>query len=155
MNRMKHKFSALAHGWLYAAGWRPGRVVRTGHWESVLKSAGNPIHPAVLTFLREFGGLKVTHPHWGLPGEFDFFHLSPSAAMEHFPIEEDGLEDANDRVGKPLCAIGTASGDRMILLMDADGKIYTAVDDLLFLVGNTETEALEALCADIKLPSIP
>lgn len=152
---MERNFSSLARSCLRAAGWREGRSIRTDHWESLLRSAGNPIHPAVITFLRELGGLKVVHPHWGLPGEYDNFHLSPSAAMEHFAIEGDGLYDYNDRVGKLLCAIGTSSADRMLLMMDIDGIVYTAVDDLLFLVGNSDTEVLEALCADIKLPPIP
>lgn len=154
-NPMTHAFSMRTRHCLSAAGWREGRTTRTHHWESLLKSAGNPIHPAVLTFLREFGGLKVFHPHRVLPHKYDYFHLSPSAATKHFPIEEDGLEDANERVGKPLCAVGTASNDYLCLLMDADGKIYAATDDLLFLAGNTPIEALEALCADALLPSIP
>lgn len=121
----------------------------------MLKAAGNPVHPTVATFLREFGGLKVTHPHRGLRGAMDSFHISPSAAMKYFPIHDDSLYDCNDRVGKALCAIGTASRDYMILLMDEDGKVYAACDDLMFFVGNSGTEALEALCAGAKLPPIP
>lgn len=152
---MKHAFSILTRGCLYVAGWRQGRTIRTDHWESLLKSAGNPVHPAVIIFLREFGGLKVTHPGRVLKTEIDTFHISPSAAMEHFPIEEDGLYDLNDHVGKKLCAIGTASNDYMCLTMDEDGKVYASCDSFMFFVGNSGPEALEALCAGPELPPIP
>lgn len=152
---MESAFSTITRHCLYAAGWRKGRTIQTDHWESLLRSAGNPVHPAVIEFLREFGGLKVVHPDRFVQGEWDSFHLSPSVAMEHFPIDEDGLYDDNERVGTPLCAIGTAAGDRMLLEMAADGRVFAAVDDLMFFVGNSGAEAIEALCTGPKLPPIP
>ncbi|AUX26034.1 uncharacterized protein SOCEGT47_065870 [Sorangium cellulosum] len=152
---MTHRFSPATEACLKRAGWRPGRSVRTDHWESLLRAANNPVHASVVDFLREFGGLRVVHPHHRVPGKQDYFHINPSIAAKEFPIREDGLYDDNERVGAPLCAIGTACRDYMLLIMDAAGKVYASMDDYLFLVGNSGFEALESLCTPHEWAEIP
>jgi hypothetical protein len=119
---MRQPLSAIAQKCLRQAGWHPGRTIAVDHWESLLLIAKNPVHPSVREFLRQFGGLKVTHPHRHVPGGEDQFHVSPSAALQYFGIDEGGLGDYDDHLQKQLCAIGTASHNRMLLMMDVDGS---------------------------------
>jgi hypothetical protein len=40
-------------------------------------------------------------------------------------------------------------------MMDRLGRVYGGYDDAMLLVGNSPTEAIEALCDERVLPSLP
>jgi len=142
-----YPFSPDVADYLKAAGWRPGRKVTTRHWESLLRHANNPVYPVVVEFLQEFGGLTIYHPNPGHPETDDRdICISPSIAAEHNAIEEDGLIDMNARAGCALCAIGTAREHHILLLMAADGRVFGAMSDLLWLFGMSGCDAIETLC---------
>jgi hypothetical protein len=56
------------------------------------------------------------------------------------------------RVGKPLCVIGAASDDYLILSMDPDGAVYGGYDEQLVIVGNSADDAIDSLCDDRQRP---
>ncbi len=50
-----------------------------------------------------------------------------------------------EHLGMPLCIIGEAGNQHVTLLMDPEGKVYGASEDVLMLWGETGEQAIENL----------
>ena len=146
-------FSAETRALLQQAGWSEDRCVNTSEYEKSLQSEGYPIHAVVVDFLRQFGGLRVVHPHHRLKEEKDEFYINPTVTASH--IYPERVEDYSERVDAPLCVIGEAFSYHMTLVMATDGKVYAGYDDTLIHVGDSGTDAIVALCSGRDMPKIP
>jgi len=131
---------------LEAAGFHPKRRAFTLCFKRTLERAQNPVHPCVMDFLRRFGGLTLTFAHVTRVNEDDVLHLDPSRAAKRFDITPQALAKYNRWSARSLCAIGTAQGDQLLLLMAEDGSVFGARDDLLLRLGDSAEEAIDALC---------
>jgi len=146
-------FSTTTRALLKKAGWYDKRVIDTGVYEDTLRKRRYPVHECVLQFLREFGGLTVIHPHKHFPNEEDRFHLNASKAANS--IDFSRVKSYSARIGTPLCVIGQAYREYMVLLMDSNERIYAGYDGLLIKVGDSAVEAIEALCTGASFSKIP
>ncbi len=148
------EFSQRTLELLWKAGWNKERAVDTSEYEKRLKSEGYPIHTVVVDFLKSFVDLRLVYPHFRVPQEEDEFIIDPIlAAADIYP--ENVTEDYSERVGMPLCVIGEAFSRHMTVMMASDGKVYAGYTDVLILVGNSGTDAIEALCSGREMPKIP
>jgi SUKH-3 immunity protein len=147
-------FSKATRALLQKAGWHDERKIETAGYEEALRKRGYPVHNSVLQFLQNFGGLLVLHPHGRVPLEEDRFHFDASKAASSVDISRV-LKDYNPRIGSPLCVIGQAFREYMVLLMDSDGRIYAGYDRVLVKVGDSPVEAIEALCTGKQLSKVP
>ena len=93
------------------------------------------------------------HPHHQVKEEKDEFYINPTAAVAG--IGSGWVEEYSERVGVLLCVIGQAFSYHMTLVMAPDGKVYAGYDDTLIHVGDSGTDAIEALCSGRDMPKIP
>ena len=49
---------------LLDAGWQQGRAIDATKYEAAYFAKGYPLQACVLRFLREFGGLSLSYPHF-------------------------------------------------------------------------------------------
>lgn len=147
-------FSETTNESLRHSGWTEGRSVDTTQYEQYLKAEGYPVHDTVREFLRQFGGLTMTYPHAKVPNKQDDLHLIPKRAGE-IVFPEKVTEYYSDRAGTPLCVIGTASRDYLVLMMDREGGVYAGFDEVFLRVGDSGADAIEALCSGRKLAELP
>lgn len=133
---------------LQRGGWFDGRSIDLAPVEDALRKLGYPLFPAVQIFLAEFGELS-----------FETRDPRPRVARNfHFrPLDVSGkswiLGPYTRRAGKPLCVIGAASDDYLLLSMDPAGVVYGGYDDDLVILGRSPDDAIDALCDD--RPGLP
>jgi len=150
---MRLPFSERTLTLLRQAGWREDRAVDTSGYEKALRQEGYPVHPAVVEFLRQFGGIRVVYPAKGDAKIKDEFHFDATKAAENwFPATVDQF---SQRTGAALCVIGEASRGNSLLLMDPSGGVYSGVDQWLVKVADSGIEAIEALCDGKEIVKIP
>ncbi|MEU1313582.1 SUKH-3 domain-containing protein [Streptomyces tibetensis] len=106
---------------LRRAGWRPGRSVPTGTWESVLRERGSFVaHAAARRFLSEFGGLVT----YGWPAD----SITTSSAIQFDPLRAQWQDEWFARVGREagalLYPVGTADEGASSLGITADGALH-------------------------------
>jgi hypothetical protein len=146
-------FSTETRALLQQAGWSEDRCVDTSEYEKSLQSEGYPLHEVVLDFLKRFGGLRVVYPHYRVKDEKDEFYINPTVAVAD--IGSGWVEEYSERVGVPLCVIGQAFSYHMTVVMAQDGKVYAGYDDTLIHVGDSGTDAIEALCSGRNMSEVP
>lgn len=130
---------------LNRAGWNPNRAIDTSEFEASLRAAGFVVSDAVLNFLKEYGGLRITYPHFKVANTQDDMHFDVSVVVRHvLPVVVDAYAKV---LGKDLCPIGEASQGYMVLLMDEQGQVYAGYDDFFVYVGSSGVAAIEALCS--------
>ena len=146
-------FSEQTIQYLRRAGWTPGSVVDTNSFEELLTRAGFVAHDAALTFLREFGGLTIQHPHAKVADMTDDMHFDLSIVVKHVvPADVDAYGKV---IGRKLCPIGEAARGYLMLMMDEQGAVYGGYDDFFVEVAESGHAAIEALCSGKELKSIP
>jgi hypothetical protein len=151
---MEHlNFSPKTRSLLEAAGWSDSREIDTTGYEKTLRERSYPVHPSVLEFLSRFGGLIVIHPHARVPGMQDRFHFDASRAAESvFPA---WVKEYSARLNAPLCVVGQAYREYMVVMMDPQGRMFAGYDHILVELGTSFVEAIENICAGKQHPRIP
>jgi hypothetical protein len=143
--------SARTQAKMRQTGWYPGRQVDTTAYEAALQAEGYPVHPIVVEFLREFGGLSLVVAQEDPSRSYNRFHFDAARAAERIYVE--AVEsDYNIRIGAHLCAIGEAYQNHMTLLMDDTGRVYGGYDDTMAYFGESGEAAIEALCWGLGQP---
>jgi hypothetical protein len=145
-------FSEKVDAILKEGGWHQDRAIDTSAIEAFLRAEGYPVVPAVVDFLRSFAGLSFVNPDAIPPAAEDWSFDVARIAKNNVDIV---CKYYAKRVGRDLCVIGEAVGGYMLLMMDPLGRVYGGYDDAMLLVGNSPTEAIEALCDERVLPSVP
>ncbi|MEH2012928.1 SUKH-3 domain-containing protein [Nostoc sp.] len=146
-------FSAETRALLKQSGWSEDRCVDTSEYEKSLQSEGYSLYEVVLDFLKRFGGLLVVYPHHRVKDEKDQFYINPTVAV--VDIDSGWVEKYSERIGVPLCLIGQAFSYHMTLMMDSNGGVYAGYDDTLIRIGNSGSDAIEALCSGRDMPEVP
>ncbi len=138
-----HTFSEYTRRILCEAGWHEGRVFDTTAYEATLHSKEITPSPAVLNFLREFGGLYLRFPHPRAPDSADDAHFDVIEATEGYEAEEH--RDIVEIMEVEVCPIGQASRGYILLFMDTEGRVFGTYVDAYFY-GSSPDEALDTIC---------
>lgn len=138
---------------LEAAGWFAGRQVDIDSYLKALGEGGYAVTEPVIQFLREFGGLRLSFPHYRVPGQIDNCHFDPALAVSR--IWSNRVQEWAGLVDEGLCVIGEAFRDNMTLVMGgSSGSVFAGRDELVLSVGDTGAVAIEALCLGHQLVPI-
>ena len=147
------QFSEKTAKHLKQAGWTPGAVVHTTTFEELLSGAGFVVNEAALSFLGEYGGLRIEYPHAKVSDLKDEMHFDPAIVVTH--IRPSDVKAYGRIIGRELCPIGEAARGYLVLMMDQSAAVYAVYDESFFKVGNSGSEAIEALCSGKELEPIP
>ena len=55
-------------------------------------------------------------------------------------------------VGEPLCPVGLACRDYLVIVMGVSGRVFGGYDECLVLLGDTPEEAIDNLCNGRRPP---
>lgn len=149
-----NQFSQKTHETLEHAGWKSDYITDTQNWQMDLEKEGYHVFSSVIDFLHHFGGLYIKNFRDRSPQAPLTFDFDVSRAMRSVPRERIAYL-YESRISSPLCVIGQAHEDHMILMMDATGKVYGGYDEFMALIGNTGEEAIENLCTGNGIQEIP
>ena len=91
---------------LQSAGWTSTYRRDASVIAKTLIDLGIPVFPALILFIEQFGGLRLTYPHFRDPTIVDHCHFDAvTAANGVFP---DRLKSWELRIGAPLAPIGSS-----------------------------------------------
>src|SRR5574342_295252 len=106
---------------LRAAGWRPGRQIDVTGWRDDLEAGGyTSIHRAAISFLTEFGGIRLDNRGPGITSVREAFEFDPTLALG----EDDRFIAWSERVNRRIVPIGVLDNGRYFLGIDEFGEIY-------------------------------
>ncbi|UQU67988.1 SUKH-3 domain-containing protein [Couchioplanes caeruleus] len=115
---------------LAKAGWYAGRSADTSLWTAELTADGfAPLHPLAVTFLAEFGGLRIPSGGPGVTRARESVSLVPVDCTG----EADRFVDWSRTTGRSIAPIGVLAGDTHSwtnLGLDEQGEMYTVMDGL-------------------------
>lgn len=130
--------------YLKASGWREDRKIDSTMYIKALKEDGYEINEVVESFLSNYGGLEVSHPHHSEPTDMDKFHFNAKLATEScFP---EVVEEYMERIGEKLVVVGRCSTEHMVVMISHSGRMYAGFDELLLKLGDNIEAGLVALC---------
>lgn len=127
---------------LTAGGWYRSRRIDVRGLLTLLSAAGYPIWKSVSEFLCEFGMLRFHNADAQPPAAVDW-HFCPDILLAGAAPQT--MAEVERRVGLPVCVIGAASNDHMMLYMDPRSRVYAAYGDYVYLIGASGPDALVAL----------
>ena len=148
-------FSEVAYALLKQAGWIESYRFDISGYCHLYTLAGCPPTVHVMDFLRRFGGIHVQNlqrrGYAPLTFDFDVSYLTRSRRPLEFLCDDYGyIFDYLNQLHAPIYMIGHAHGHHVILLMLPDGTVYGSYDELVWHLGNSGEEAIEALCDNRK-----
>jgi len=143
---MKHDLDKSIKDLLTQAGWSETRKVDRSKLIELITENNYDVLPKAIQFLEEFNGLIIKFTNLK-NGGIDDITLDFNKATE-LEYPERIHEDYEPRIGKKLCAIGTAYRDHFILVMDEDGKVYGGYDSYLVKIADTGIDAIEAIVSN-------
>ena len=129
---------------LTAAGWTEGRRISTDALENDNHESGFFVSEKATSFLREFGYLRLTYPHFRVPEHVDWCHFDASLAAGNAVPET--IADYEEAIGSRLTVIGEARSDHMVLCMDEEGRVFGGFEDVLVKFGDSGIDAINCLC---------
>lgn len=145
-------FSRITLDALRRAGWLGDRKIDTSVYTKALNEEGYLVPSLLTDFLHHYGGIYITHPDPKIPNATDDFHLDPLKAIEN--NFHEGIEEYGKLIGTELCVFGEASDGYLVLMMAQDGRVFAGIDDLLYYVGESGVDAIEALCTGREFQKI-
>lgn len=138
------ELGTAARACLARAGWTKARQVDIAPHVRQLEEHGYTVFDAVRAFLRPFGGLRLTYPHFRVPEHEDSCHFDAAEASRR--ISPHTVARYAAAIGKPVCPIGAAFHDHMLLMMTERGRVYAAFEDALVHIADSGVEAINSLC---------
>jgi hypothetical protein len=128
---------------LRKAGWTPSRCIDITSFMSALSEAGSPASEHAVSFLRSFGGIRMTVPHRIVRNDSEWIEFDPSNAVRMYDL--GWVRDFEASLGVRLSVVGLISDGNMLLLLADDGAMYASVDSYLVRLGETEASSLNAI----------
>ncbi len=146
---MDVRFPAEAASVLTKAGWFPGRrqLPRAEQWADALINHESPdgtrhsVFPAAVEAWSEFGGLTVDLEGGGRDHARTSFTINPLAGL-HQPRT---LADLGRALDLPLAPLGEERDGQALLVIDAEGRVYSLDHTGEWYLGRTMDQALTAL----------
>jgi hypothetical protein len=129
---------------LARAGWTRGRRIDIAPQLRQLEAEGYTVFEAVRDFLARFGGLRLTYPHFRVPEHDDSCHFDAAEAAGR--VSKHTVQRYTETIGKPVCPIGAAFHDHMVLMMTEQGVVYAAFEGALVRIADSGVEAINSLC---------
>lgn len=146
-------FSDEVHHLLTEAGWFPGRVVDTQHYQQQALSLKLPWLPTAEAFLQEFGGLYCFFIRHDYSIGRVFFDATRAAAFPDLPRL---LHEYSPRVPhQTLCVVGQAYTDPLCLLIYAEGTLYGAFAGGFYRIAPSGAAGVEAVILDLLFEEVP
>lgn len=145
-------FTEFTQNLLIDAGWVENRKVDINNDVKLLKAEGYHVSTNVVNFLEEFSGLRIKHPHHEKPEIIDEFHFIITEIVQN--TYYNWIEEYSQRIQKKVCVIGEAYRGYMALMMCNKGAVYGGCDDILFKIGISGADAIEALCQGRELEEV-
>ena len=138
------EISEVTRKLLEKAGWATDRTTDISLYEKVLAADGYTINNTTQEFLRQFGGLEITHTHFRVANvtckiNFDHIHVVNGIFRER-------VETYEEQIGETLVVVGEIRSRHSVLMISISGKIYAGFDDNLIRFGNNAIEAQEIMC---------
>lgn len=147
-----HSFSPQALRLLRRAGWIEERSVDVMQWERLLSDAGHPVSIAVVSFLREFGGLVFANPD-AIPPAAEDWHFDVARALSQGG-SRTRVRQYVRRLHTDLCPIGYGFGGYMALMMDDLGRVFGGYDQVFLYIGDSGSDAINALSDGRRLSPV-
>ena len=129
---------------LTLADWTPTRSVEISKYQQGLLEEGYIVSKPVQTFLRSFGGIKVSYSPNDPALLQEELHFDPLIAAHN--ISSEWVFYYAGKLGTQLCVIGEAKRGYLTLVMGDTGQVYAFYDDFLYFVGKSGIEAINNLC---------
>jgi hypothetical protein len=128
---------------LRRAGWFEGRTHEVAEFVRLLELKGYPVFPAVVGFLKKFGGLRIENPSAKRPAAEDW-HFDVAKASRNISLSRIQALYV-PRVHSNLCIIGEADKDYITLMMDEKGRVYGGFEETLVFLGESGEDAIDQL----------
>ena len=141
---MNGELSRAARESLGRAGWTRDRRIDIAPYVRQLEADGYTVFAVVREFLTRFGGLRLAYPHFRVPEHDDSCHFDAAEASQR--ISRYTVAAYTDALGKPVCPIGDAFHDHMVLMMTERGVVYAAFEDTLLRIADSGIDAINSLC---------
>jgi len=136
--------SKFSRDCLADAGWTKGRRIDVGPHIRRLEADGYPVFEVARDFLTRFGGLRLKYPHFRVPAHDDSCHFDAAAASRR--ISKYTVARYAEAIGKPVCPVGAAFHDHMVLMMTERGLGYAAFEDALIRLAESPIDMINNLC---------
>lgn len=136
-------FSDSTLALLHQAGWTEDYQYDTTGWETLLKSAGYPIHEVARDFMQRFGGLVIAYPLPKKPTATEMLTLAVTRSSDS--VFKDMARNLSEEIGVDVIEIGTFESGDLDLYMDATGCVY-GEGAILVRVARSGEEAIENIC---------
>ena len=147
------KLTDTAIACLRAAGWSPERQINITLHVAMLENEGYEVSEMAASFLRSFGDLQLQVPNAYGPGTDEVSFKVITTVKNRF---KEHVDYYAQRIGAPsLCLIGEMYQGYLLTALSPDGRMVAGFDEELFLVGVSPEDALNKLCAGVKLTRIP
>lgn len=136
--------SKFSRDCLADAGWTKVRRIDIGPHIRQLEADGYTVFEVAQEFLTRFGGLRLKYPHFRVPEHDDSCHFDAAAASRR--ISKYTVARYAEAIGKPVCPVGAAFHDHMVLMMTERGIVYAAFEDALIRLAQSPIDMINNLC---------
>jgi hypothetical protein len=127
---------------LFDSGWSPTRHTPTAEWIANLTADGFQAIPEAEEIIASFGGLTLRSVPLGSavyqPPVVFFDPITPGGQGD-----VDRIPDWERRLHIKLNPIADLSAGHATLLLASDGRVFAAMDGMLYLYGESFEDALE------------
>ncbi len=134
---------------LLTSGWYKGRVVDIEPYSEVLKKYAYSVLDSAISFLSEYGNLKIVFVNKRNGKSDDItFDVKDAAEIEAAEsINSDFLPRIRSSYPDVinLCPIGTAYDDYFVLMMDEKGGVYGTYGNYLVRIADSGEAAIEKM----------
>ena len=138
------ELSRTSRDCLARAGWTRDRRIDIAPYVRQLEVDGYTVFEVVRGFLANFGGLRLKYPDFRVPEREDSCHFDAAEASQR--ISPYTVARYAEAIGKPVCPIGDAFHDHMVLMMTERGVVYAAFEGTLVRIADSGIEAINELC---------
>lgn len=138
------ELSGFSRESLARAGWTRDRRIDIAPHVRQLEADGYPVFEVVREFLARFGGLRLQYPDFRVPTHDDSCHFDAAEASRR--ISPYTVARYSEAIGKPVCPVGAAFHDHMVLMMTERGVVYAAFEATLVRIADSGVEAINSLC---------
>ena len=136
--------SRISRECLVRAGWTKDRRIDVGPHVRQLEADGYAVFDGVREFLARFGGLRLKYPDFRVPEHDDSCHFDAAVASQR--ISKLTVAAYAEAIGGPVCPVGNAFHDHMVLMMTERGVVYAAFEGALVHIADTPIDTINNLC---------
>lgn len=138
---------------LHSMSWSDRRHNDPSIYAEALKEEGYDVFPEALSFFSRFGGLEGKKPASRVPNAYESIHFNPIKAAS--TIYRERVSAYEQRVNERLVVVGESNNRHFVILISESGRMFSAFDDDLFLLGENQSDGLNTLLGSNEVIRIP